>query len=483
MKININPKKELFKWGPIDGRPVYIDPFVQGFRKYKDEKKTFSWPDAIHYFKNDRFVVILDDDELRNRGEKLFRREVLKEKKLKASYEKWFEITKEINYFEKVVNSGLSEISDRKLFELFSDFNKTNLNFWVDGFLPELSNWGGEKILREEVMEKYPDNSIEILEKLGAPKDSSFFQKEEVEFLQLKFIKNKKEFDKKLENHQKKYYWLRNSYCFTEVLEKDYFKEELSKINIKIANKKIAEIKNHGRNVTKEKNKLIRKYKISREIIEIAEKLTHCIVWQDFRKKFIFISNHIITKMLQEISQRKKISFKELCYYCPNEIKELLTKDKKIAATERYAGFFIYYNEKKNLIWYSSGKKAVDLVKPFIEIKIDKRIKEFKGLVVSRGKNEIIKGKVKILYTPRNLTKMKEGDILVASMTSPDFITAMRKASAILTDEGGMTCHAAIVSRELKIPCLVSTKIATKILKDGDLVEVDANKGVVRILK
>lgn len=68
-------------------------------------------------------------------------------------------------------------------------------------------------------------------------------------------------------------------------------------------------------------------------------------------------------------------------------------------------------------------------------------------------------------------------------MTSPWYLPAMKKATAIVTDEGGITCHAAIVSRELKKPCIIGTKIATKVLKDGDLVEVDANKGIVRIIK
>jgi len=59
----------------------------------------------------------------------------------------------------------------------------------------------------------------------------------------------------------------------------------------------------------------------------------------------------------------------------------------------------------------------------------------------------------------------------------------MKEAGAIITDEGGITCHAAIVSRELGIPCIIGTKIATKVLKDGDIVEVDAGKGVVKIIK
>jgi pyruvate,water dikinase len=82
-----------------------------------------------------------------------------------------------------------------------------------------------------------------------------------------------------------------------------------------------------------------------------------------------------------------------------------------------------------------------------------------------------------------DLSKMEGGDILVSPMTTPEFVPAMRRASAIVTDEGGITCHAVIVSRELGIPCIIGTKIATRVLKDGDEVEVDAEKGVVRIIK
>ncbi len=65
-------------------------------------------------------------------------------------------------------------------------------------------------------------------------------------------------------------------------------------------------------------------------------------------------------------------------------------------------------------------------------------------------------------------------------MTTPDFLPAMERAAAFVTEEGGITCHAAIVAREMKKPCVIGTKIATKVFKDGDRVEVDATKGVVR---
>lgn len=88
-------------------------------------------------------------------------------------------------------------------------------------------------------------------------------------------------------------------------------------------------------------------------------------------------------------------------------------------------------------------------------------------------------GHVKILKSPKEIGKVTQGDILVAPMTSPDYVPAMKKASAIVTDQGGMTSHAAIVSRELGIPCVVGTKIGTKTLKEGWVVSVDGSKGLI----
>jgi len=105
--------------------------------------------------------------------------------------------------------------------------------------------------------------------------------------------------------------------------------------------------------------------------------------------------------------------------------------------------------------------------------------KKFNGIVCSKGKTT---GEVKLVFDESRLKKIEEGDILVTTMTIPGYVVAMKKAAAIITDEGGITCHAAIISRELKKPCIVVTKIATQVLKDGDLVEVDADNGIITII-
>ena len=116
----------------------------------------------------------------------------------------------------------------------------------------------------------------------------------------------------------------------------------------------------------------------------------------------------------------------------------------------------------------------------FLIEKFDSSSKELKGQVAFKGK---AKGIVRILRRKDQVDELKEGEIIVSPMTTPDFLAAMKKASAFVTDEGGVTCHAAIVAREFGKPCIIGTKVATKVLKDGDLVEVDANKGIVRKIK
>jgi len=99
-----------------------------------------------------------------------------------------------------------------------------------------------------------------------------------------------------------------------------------------------------------------------------------------------------------------------------------------------------------------------------------------KGLGASPG---ISSGGVTIVYDPSELNKVEEGDILVTRMTTPDMVPAMKRAAGIVTDEGGLTCHAAIVSRELGTPAVVGTKESTNKLKDGDEITLDGERGLV----
>ena len=132
-----------------------------------------------------------------------------------------------------------------------------------------------------------------------------------------------------------------------------------------------------------------------------------------------------------------------------------------------------------NDVFFSEEPEDIEILKQVMIPQANKTDREIKGQVGNKGKYT---GPARIIMNTHDFPKMQSGDVLVSTMTTPDFLVLMHKSGAIVTDIGGMLCHAAIVSREINKPCVIGTKFATQILKDGDMVEVDANKGIVKII-
>ena len=146
-----------------------------------------------------------------------------------------------------------------------------------------------------------------------------------------------------------------------------------------------------------------------------------------------------------------------------------------------------HYGSPQDTEWALEGDKVymvqsrpiTTLLKPAeaVEEKSEEESEELiRGLGAGPGRGS---GEVRVLESPDQDNGFESGDVLVAEMTTPDWVPLMKKASAIVTDGGGMTCHAAIVSREMGLPCVVGTRNATKVLKDKMLVTVDGTHGVV----
>ncbi len=186
--------------------------------------------------------------------------------------------------------------------------------------------------------------------------------------------------------------------------------------------------------------------------------------------------------MYAEIGKRLNLTGREVRFLSPDELINILNKNADFPPKEeiysRMESFVLTRHDQD--IQLLTGKKAEEVVQRELITFISNNEKVLKGTSASPGK---VTGKAKIVLGIQDEHKIESGDVLVARQTTPDLLGAMKKSVAIITDEGGLLCHAAIVSRELKLPCIVGIKNATKILKDGDLVEVDANKGIVKILK
>jgi len=191
---------------------------------------------------------------------------------------------------------------------------------------------------------------------------------------------------------------------------------------------------------------------------------------------------HSLSDFWENIRQRIGLKTQEeLWYFSYKEIAEFLSKS-SVATFESL-------DERKAAILSAGGGHGVKILigkdaKYFflnVKEKIDySAINEIRGNSAYPGK---VEAKARVINNQSEFHAFRTGEILVVPYTAPEHIQLMRKSAAIVTDIGGLTCHAAIVARELKKPCIIGTKIATQVLKDGDLVEVDAEKGVVRILK
>src|SRR3989344_1412768 len=160
------------------------------------------------------------------------------------------------------------------------------------------------------------------------------------------------------------------------------------------------------------------------------------------------------------------------------QVKELARLGKKLED---------HYGKPQDIEWavekeevYIVQTRAVTTFKPHTIERPD--IADETGKILLKGETAsagVYTGPVKIVRDPSQLNKVQKGDVLVTTMTTPDMVPAMQRAGAIVTNEGGMTCHAAIVSREMGTPCIVGTQHATDLLKDGEVITVHATRGIV----
>ena len=304
---------------------------------------------------------------------------------------------------------------------------------------------------------------------LTAPTKPSFLAQEERDLRQIASL-DVAEQGKALEEHLRKYFWIQNSYAGAVKLSIDYFKNRLKNIS------------KDSVDVGIDKGELIEKLALSQKTITLLEMIDFTTVWQDERKAHILKSISCLGAVLEILARRTNLS--DAIYYLgATEILSLNSVDQLVqlgkTLEERRGG--VYFLLENGIETALSGPDYKNLRSQEKETPtLENDFQEIRGWTAQAGKAG---GRVVICNGLDSFGKVHDGDILVTAMTRPEFAPILKKVVAIITDEGGITCHAAIVARELKIPCIIGTKNATKILKDGDMVEVDADNGVVRRLQ
>lgn len=269
---------------------------------------------------------------------------------------------------------------------------------------------------------------------------------------------------KQLEIHWGKYCWLSCWDLGTQPLSKEYFRKEIE--GLKKRPKRVLNLK------AKIKDKVL-------------VNLLRChIALRTERKNVLCQTHYLIWPTVIELGKRLGLG--------PNEC--LLLSFREMAAaligriTKKYYLALVKGREDGWATYQDGGRLNVITNENIARMRdvLGFRVEETQGArkvfgrVASQG---LVTGPAKIVLTLNELSKVKKGDILIAHMTTPDYVLAMNRCIGIITDEGGATCHAAIVSRELGVACVTGTRIATQVFKDGDMVKLDAINGSAEVIR
>jgi len=282
----------------------------------------------------------------------------------------------------------------------------------------------------------------------------------------------------KIMHHREEYAWMGFCLLSGKPAELDFFLNRIRENIKENPEKKCKDIVDARIAAEKKIEEIMDRFEFSDEFRKLVELMRKTIYLRTFRIEQINKGIYYSWDTLNRYAKHVGIDYDTLVYLSTKELEELEKKGNttklKAIARERQKGFG-YVNDDNGVHVYTS--KELDKLKKQLSTKI-RDVKVLKGQLASKGK---AKGCVKIVKDASDLDKVRRGDILVTKMTTPDYVAAMERSAAVVTDIGGITCHAAIVSRELGIPCVIGTEIATRVLSDGDIVSVDADKGLVEI--
>jgi len=388
-----------------------------------------------------------------------------------------------ITYSKKLCGKNYLDLNNKQISSYLEDYIKLYEAVFPYITTPHAIERYFESKIREQI------TNSKYLQVVLSP-NALFDEERESALIIADHVKNNgkdESYKEKLQDHYQKYCWLPMWMLSIKPLPIEYFRQEIDDILLKIDNPQVERenIRQNDLELSKNVNKILKSINASEMLKKQVSLLQDYISLRTYRKNAICQSHHYVLDLINEISKRLLLSFDEVCLLSFDELfeglKDKLSKAKlKQISNERSSGFGL-------LMWKNSittVTQAKGIVKTMEQYRIIQPMQKMTDVI--RGNSASLGraiGKVKIVHNTRELDKVKSGDILVSKMTTPDFVIAMGRCVGIITDEGGVTCHAAIVSREMGIPCIVGTNVATKQLNDNDLVELNANEGFVRILE
>ncbi len=413
-----------------------------------------------------------DKEKERREGEKYLAAFIRDPKSLKRRIAAWRRKAKE----QQRALLRAETARDEDLAARMKAFCAATQDAWELALLIEPFDPWGHVLLRERVPEtRITDEELSVL---IAPRKRSFVERERADWLRVV-----RSCGKGLSAHAAKYRGLETSWQHSKKLDDAFFKRRLAgdRKRIEKLAKETAKTAARFAVLAKERARLLRTKKFSRGERAALEFFVRLNDWRDERKwEQVSRVNYGLMRIAERIAKRNRISSGLMMYAAPSELLSPVLPESYVKTLRRRAAtaYVVWMNGSGATEWFY-GTDAVRIRRRFEET-FAVSFKELSGRPAYPGK---VVGMVRIVNSIGDLGKMRKGDILVSVMTRPELAPGMKKAAAIVTDEGGITCHAAVIARELRVPCIVGTQVATHALADGDRVEVNADTGIVRKLK
>ncbi len=467
IKSPINPNA---KWKKLFSREYAVQYTEVSLRSLSPEVKDLlpcAFYEQIYIPEENNETCYTDEDKWNNFLECIKKKWNLKN--VKAFYNLFVKTGKQyVSFARRASKIKLDKKSNKQLNKLYKTYQRLAVRYTLFIFLAYFLNEAYAEKARNIIQKRLPKN-----EDVHVYFDISFAPEKKAAILELtdKASSTDKISEKLMKELYNKFKWIP---CL-DIHNKLWTFEEF---------------KQHIKDFRKKKQKpnmsykeLLRRLKVNaqeKNALDAAKLFAYIKdVRDDFRREGIY---YIQSSLFKEIAGRMSFDLRQLSYAQEADINNFLENGIKLPKSridERRNGFVIYFDSNKKLSCVSGSNIGIALQKLGLR-KEDASNVEMKGMPASTG---VSTGKVAIVKGVKDLGNVEKGDVLVAVTTHPDYVPAMQRAIAIVTEEGGVTSHAAIVSREFGIPCVVGTKIATKALQAGDIVEVNGTNGIVKILK
>ncbi|MFH0870559.1 MAG: PEP-utilizing enzyme [archaeon] len=385
---------------------------------------------------------------------------------------------------ERIRKTDYSKTKKEELISLFRQFSEKYKTYAVSlmGFNIEFPV---ERELRKKVKDRpNPDEDLGIL---LFPSKENFAPLEQANLFLIKELLDKKDITKidaltkeirqKISDHVYEYGWINarggqdNPWTEKEIFDRCM---EIKGNPLE----KLAELQEHKAKIRRECEKIMSELKADENLFNLVMITKELVYFRTYRTDYLNKAFFNVKNLLEAVAKSRNLSHRELIHLRIDEILNGVDVPKDEIA-RRMRGYTLMTLEPAKLEFSSDPEKIRKAEADYCE-RSSAEADEVKGTVAFKGK---IQGRAKVVITKNEIPKVERGDILITAMTTPEFVPAMEKAVAFVTDEGGITCHAAIVAREMKKPCVIGTKVATKVFKDGDFVEVDAYNGIVRKIR